>query len=523
MQNDVILEMKGITKVFGTFVANDSIDFDLRKGEVHALLGENGAGKTTLMNVLYGIYHAEKGEVIYKGEKLVLSNPKDAIKKGIGMVHQHFMLVPPMTVLDNIILGQTDNLKKVDLKTPRKAVQELCDTYGFNLDLDAKVADLSVGAQQKVELIKALYRGAEVLILDEPTAVLTPNEVSELFVILRQFISQGKSIILISHKLWEVKGLSNRCSVLRRGKLVGTVNTEDVEEADMAAMMVGKKVTFDYDKTPVKSPDDILWAEKISAKGLNLASTLKQISFHIKKGEILGIAGVDGNGQYTLGEALMGLTPLTEGQLHYHGEDISHMPTRERIARGFAYIPEDRMTQGLVMDFTLSENYILNSYEKEPYTTHKVFFHNKMVSRHGEDLTKEYDVRPGNPEAFAKSLSGGNQQKVILARELSRDPELIIAMQPTRGLDIGASQFVHHKLLDAKERGAGVLLISADLDEILAVADNVLVLNEGRIMGGFVPGELSMSDIGLMMGGMEQKKDTAADEKETEKEVTGNE
>jgi len=518
--SEVILEMKGITKVFGTFVANDSIDFDLRKGEVHALLGENGAGKTTLMNVLYGIYHAEKGEVIYKGEKLALTNPKDAIKKGIGMVHQHFMLVPPMTVLENIILGQTDNLKKVDLKTPRKAVTELCETYGFNLNLDSRVADLSVGEQQKVELVKALYRGAEVLILDEPTAVLTPNEVNELFVILKQFVSQGKSIILISHKLWEVKRLSNRCSVLRSGKLVGTVNTEDVDETDMAAMMVGKKVTFDYDKTPVGAEDDILKVEGISAKGINLASSLKEISFHIKQGEILGIAGVDGNGQFTLGESLMGLIPLTGGTIRFNGEDITEMPTRKRIENGFAYIPEDRMTQGLVMDFTLSENYILNCYELEPYTTNKVLFHSKAVGEHGEKLTQEYDVRPYNPEAFAKSLSGGNQQKVILARELSRDPRVIIAMQPTRGLDIGASEFVHRKLLAAKERGAGVLLISADLDEILAVADRVLVINEGKIMGEFVPGTISMSEIGLMMGGMSLKSKAS---EEVDKEVTADE
>ncbi|MDD6435605.1 MAG: ABC transporter ATP-binding protein [Clostridiales bacterium] len=499
---DIVLEMKGVTKRFGSLVANDSVDFDLRKGEVHALLGENGAGKTTLMNCLYGIYRQEEGDIFYKGQKLELNNPKDAIKVGIGMVHQHFMLVPVMTVLENIILGQTDNLKKIDFKTPRKKVQELCDTYGFQLDLDAKIADLSVGAQQKVELVKALYRGADVLILDEPTAVLTPNEVNELFVILKQFIEQGKSIILISHKLWEVKRLSNRCTVLRSGKVVQTVNTDEVEETDMAAMMVGKKVTFSYEKTPVTNTDNILEVDSICAKGLNLASTLKKVSFSIKRGEILGVAGVDGNGQFELGESLMGLTPLTEGKISFDGKDISTMPTRERIENGFAYIPEDRMTQGLVMDFSLSENYVLNKYEHEPYTTHKVVFHSKAVESHGEVLTEEYDVRPRNPKAFAKSLSGGNQQKVILARELSSDPKIIIAMHPTRGLDIGASEFVHHKLLTAKENGSGVLVISADLDEILAIADRVIVINEGKIMGEFVPGEIDLSEIGLMMGGI---------------------
>lgn len=502
---DYILEMKGVTKIFGSLVANDSVDFNLKYGEVHALLGENGAGKTTLMNVLDGIYKADKGEIIHKGNKLNLDNPKDAIKAGIVMVHQHFMLVPPMTVLENIILGQSDNLKKIDLETPRKEIKELCDTYHFQLDLDAKVADLSVGTQQRVELVKALYRGAEILILDEPTAVLTPQEVTELFDILHKFVDMGKSIILISHKLWEVKQISDRCSVLRSGKLVGTVNTSEVEEADMAAMMVGKEVSLKYDKTPVKSKEDILKLENISANGVNLASTLKNISFHIKKGEIVGVAGVDGNGQHTLGDALMKLCPLTSGKILYKGEDITEMPTRQRIEQGFAYIPEDRMTQGLVMDFTLSENYILNCYEHEPYTTNKFLFHTNKVKAHGEEITKEYDVRPYNSEAFARSLSGGNQQKVILGRELSKSPELIIAMQPTRGLDIGASEFVHRKLLDAKEEGMGVLLISADLDEILAVSDRVLVINEGEIMGEFVPGTISYGDIGLMMGGMEQK------------------
>ncbi len=502
---EYILEMRGITKGFGSLVGDDHVDFKLKRGEVHALLGENGAGKTTLMNVLYGIYKAEEGEVFYKGEKLELDNPKDAIKIGIGMVHQHFMLVHNMTVLENIVLGQTDNVKKLNMAYHRKAVTELCEKYNFPLDLDAKIMDLAVGVQQRVELVKALYRGAEILILDEPTAVLTPNEVNELFEILNQFVAQGKSIIIISHKLWEVKKLSNRCSVLRAGKLVGTVDTAEVDEKQMAAMMVGKEVSLVYDKTPVETDENILEVKDLSAPGLNMASTLKNLNLHIRKGEILGIAGVDGNGQHTLGDALMRLTIPTSGSVSYKGKDISEMPTRQRIEEGFAYIPEDRMTQGLVMDFTLSENYVLNRYDKEPFTTGKFLFHSNAVDEMGEKLTEEYDVHPSNPQAFAKSLSGGNQQKVILARELSKDPELIIAMQPTRGLDIGASQFVHNKLLDAKEKGAGVLVISADLDEILAVSDRVMVINEGRFMGEFIPGEISHSEIGLMMGGMEQE------------------
>jgi len=506
---DFILEMKDIKKVFGSLTANDSINLNLRRGEVHALLGENGAGKTTLMNVLYGIYQPDGGEIYLKGKKFKIDNPRDAIKAGIGMVHQHFMLVPTMTVLENIILGLSDNLKKLDLKTPREEVKKLCDTYNFQLDIDSKVSDLSVGAQQRVELVKALYRGAEILILDEPTAVLTPNEVEELFVILRQFVARGKSIIIISHKLWEVKRISNRCTVLRNGKLVGTVNTSDVEESDMASMMVGKKVTFKYDKTPILSQDSILNVESINVLGHNQASTLKKLSFDIKKGEIVGIAGVDGNGQQTLGEVLMGLTPLEEGKIYFNGQDTTNVSTRQRLKKGISYIPEDRMTQGLVMDFTLCENYILDRYEKEPFTTKKIFYHSKAVKDYGDALTSEYGVRPNDADAFARSLSGGNQQKVILARELSNSPKLIIAMQPTRGLDIGASEFVHQKLLKAKEEGAGVLLISADLDEILAVADRVLVMNEGRFMGEFVPGEITFEKIGLMMGGMVQDKEEA--------------
>ena len=502
-----LLEMKGITKRFGKLTADDSVDLSVKSGEVHALLGENGAGKTTLMNILYGIYKADNGQILFHGKPLKLNTPRDAIKAGIGMVHQHFMLVQTMTVLENIILGLSDDLKKLDLKSPREKVLDLCSTYHFDLDPDAKVSDLSVGAQQRVELVKALYRGAELLILDEPTAVLTPQEVEELFVILRKLVGQGKSIILISHKLWEVKEISDRCTVLRAGKLVGTVNTADVEEKDIAAMMVGREISLTYDKTPVKKDKVVLEAERISAAGNNQASSIKKMDLKIYAGEIVGIAGVDGNGQNTLGDALMGLIPLTEGNLRYLGEDITNKPTRSRIHSGFAYIPEDRMTQGLIMDFSLSENYVIKHYEDSPYTTGKIFFHSKAVKEEGTVLTKEYDVRPDNPSALARSLSGGNQQKVILARELSDDPEMIIAMQPTRGLDIGASDFVHSKLLQAKERGAGVLLVSADLDEILAVCDRVLVINEGRIMGEFVPGEISGGEIGLMMGGIAQKKE----------------
>ncbi|MBU5435266.1 ABC transporter ATP-binding protein [Pseudoflavonifractor sp. MSJ-37] len=495
-----LLEMRHVTKRFGKLIANRNVDLDLERGEVHALLGENGAGKTTLMNCLYGIYAPEEGEILLNGEPLKLSGPKDAIAHNIGMVHQHFMLVPPLTVLQNIVLGQECKITPMDLSKARTKVEDLCERYHLQLDLDEKVADLSVGAQQRVELIKALYRGADILILDEPTAVLTPPEVEGLFDILHQFVAQGKSIIIISHKLWEVKRISDRVTVLRSGEAVSTVFTKDVEQEDLAAMMVGKRVTLEYDKAPVTSQKDILELKDVSAKSGQNASSLKNVSLHIREGEVLGVAGVDGNGQLELSEVIMGLRPIQSGSVRYRGEDITQVSTRRRIESGFAHIPEERMTQGLVMNFTLSENMILNCYDKPPFTVHHLFDSKKMKAN-GEKLVEDYDVRPRTPEALARSLSGGNQQKVIIAREFSQDPQLVVAVQPTRGLDIGASDFVHQKLLGQKAKGAGVLLISADLDEVLAVSDRVIVINEGEIMGEFVPGEIDYAEIGLMMGG----------------------
>ena len=495
-----ILEMRNVTKRFGSLIANNKVNFDLEKGEVHALLGENGAGKTTLMNCLYGIYSQEEGEILLNGQPLHLSGPRDAIAHNIGMVHQHFMLVPPLTVLQNIVLGQECKITPMKLDQARKDVEELCRKYNFQLELDSKVADLSVGAQQRVELVKALYRGADILILDEPTAVLTPNEVEGLFDSLSQFVAQGKSIIIISHKLWEVKRISNRVTVLRSGAAVATVNTADVEESDLADMMVGRKVTLEYDKTPVKSQELIFEMKNVSVDTGHRASSLKDISMCIHKGEIVGIAGVDGNGQLELSETVMGLRNVQSGQVFFDGEEITHMPTRHRIEKGFAHIPEERMTQGLVMNFSASENMVINCYDRPPFTKNHIF-DSKAVKENGKKLVEEYDVRPRNPEALARSFSGGNQQKIIIAREISQNPKLVVAVQPTRGLDIGASQFVHTKLLESKEKGAGVLVISADLDEVLAVSDRVLVINEGEIMGEFVPGTISYGEIGLMMGG----------------------
>lgn len=505
-----ILEMRNVTKRFGKLVANRGVNFDLERGEVHALLGENGAGKTTLMNCLYGIYNPEEGEILLHGKPLKLSNPKDAIAHNIGMVHQHFMLVPPLTVLQNIVLGQECRITPMNLSRARAQVEELCEKYHFQLELDTKVADLSVGAQQRVELVKALYRGADILILDEPTAVLTPPEVEGLFEILQQFVSMGKSIIIISHKLWEVKRISNRVTVLRSGEAVSTVMTKDVEEADLAAMMVGKRVSLEYEKTPVTTAQNILELKDVCAKGAHLASSLKHVSMHIREGEVLGIAGVDGNGQLELSEVIMGLLPTQSGSVYYRGEEITKMPTRKRIEQGFAHIPEERMTQGLVMNFSASENMIINCYDRPPFTKNHLF-NSRQVKENGKKLVEEYDVRPRDPDALARSFSGGNQQKIIIAREFAQDPRLVVAVQPTRGLDIGASDFVHQKLLEQKEKGAGVLLISADLDEVLAVSDRVLVINEGEIMGEFVPGEIDYTEIGLMMGGTKRTNSKAGE------------
>ncbi len=506
MQENV-LEMRNVTKRFAKVVANRNVNFNLRRGEVHALLGENGAGKTTLMNIVYGLYEQDEGDVLINGEKVTIKSPRDVIDLGVGMVHQHFMLVQPMTVMQNVILGMEKGLKKINEAKVQKEVQELCDNYHFNLDVTSCVRDLSVGMQQKVELVKALYRGADILILDEPTAVLTPQEVDDLFVILKKLVDDGKSIIFISHKLWEVMEICQRVTVLRSGEVVSTVETEGSSKEELAELMVGKKVTLEYDKTPVASDKKRLQFQNVSAKGNQLASSLNNISFDIKEGEIVGLAGVDGNGQKEISEVLMGLRAKTEGQILFKGEDISTLKTRERHDAGIGFVPEDRMTQGLVLDFTVAENMILNSYNKEPNTVNHIF-KSKTMRANGSQLAAEYDVRPCDADAVVRSLSGGNQQKVVLAREFSKEPDFILAMQPTRGLDIGATEFVHRRLLREKERGAAVMLISADLDEVLAVADRVLVLFEGKITGEFVPGEKSFSEIGLMMGysGEEEEK-----------------
>lgn len=501
MVESILLEMQNITKQFPGVLANKDITFKLKKGEVHALLGENGAGKTTLMNILYGFYQPDSGKILLNGKEIVISSPKTAISYGIGMVHQHFMLVPTLTVVENVILGMESSPFKLDIKNTRNKVLELCRNYNFQIDVDRKISELSVGVQQKVELIKALYRGADILIMDEPTAVLAPTEVEELFITLRQLVAAGKSVVFISHKLWEVMKISDRVTILKGGEYVSTCNTCDTTKEELASKMVGREIITEYVKEPVKKITSSIKLEKIYVKGDSIASNLKNINFDISKGEILGISGVDGNGQKELAETIMGLRPVESGTIYFDGnKDITNWETKERINAGIAHVPEDRLKDGLVLDFTVSENLILNSFDKPPFTI-KGIFEPATVDKNGENLVNEFDIRPQHSKALARNFSGGNQQKIVLARELSQNPKFILAAQPTRGLDVGASEFVYQRLLQEKSKGGSVLLISADLDEILLVSDRVLVMYEGQIMGEFIPGEISYTDIGLMMGG----------------------
>lgn len=498
------LNLKKITKKFTNVVANQDVDFTLEKGEIHALLGENGAGKSTLMNVVYGLYEPDGGTVEVNGRKVKINNPSDAIAHGIGMVHQHFMLVPRLTVVENIVLGMCKSHFKIGIKEARDQIQALCDKYKFQINLDAQVRDLSVGVQQRVEIIKMLYRGADILILDEPTAVLTPQEVEELINMCNLFKEQGKSIIFISHKLWEVMRLSDRITILRNGRVVSTVRKEDTTKEELANLMVGRDILTSFGKRERLEGKEILKLEKVCMKGSQLASDLKEIDLTVHCGEIVGIAGVDGNGQSELGQAIIGVGKIASGRLCFNGLDITRTHTRERLQSGMAHIPEDRLRDGVVLDFSIAENLILNEYDTPPFTQKGVFYPKKVLEN-AEKIIKTFDIRPPYAQAKIRDFSGGNQQKVVIARELSCKPEFMLAMQPTRGLDVGASEFVHMKLIEERNQGKGVLVISADLDELLMICDRIAVLYEGQIIGEFVPGEINYTQIGLMMGGQRKE------------------
>jgi simple sugar transport system ATP-binding protein len=504
-----VLELRGITKRFPGVVANDHVDFDLRDGEVHALLGENGAGKSTLMNVLYGLYHPDEGEIRINGEPVRINSPKDAIAKGIGMVHQHFMLIPVMTVAENIVLGHepTKAGDLLDYNAARKRVADLSRQFGFKIDPDAKVENVGVGQQQRVEILKALYRHADILILDEPTAVLTPQEASELFEILGTLVREGMSVIFITHKLNEVLEIADRITVLRRGKRVETVDREGATETGLARMMVGRDVLLRVEKTPSTPGEPLLEVEGLNVLDDRGLQAVRDVSFTVHGGEVVGIAGVDGNGQSELIDAITGLRRSASGSVKLAGRDVTAADPAHILDLGLGHIPEDRQRRGLVLEFTLAENVALHDYDKPPDSRWGWLFPRQLIGR-ARALLRQYDVRGGGPTTRAAALSGGNQQKVVLAREIGREPSVLIAAQPTRGLDVGAIEFVHRRLVDARDHGKAVLLVSLELEEILSLSDRVLVIYEGGIVGEYPP-DVSEEELGLAMTGGRTKEAVA--------------
>lgn len=496
-----VVEMKQITKVFPGTVANNQVDFDVERGEIHVLLGENGAGKTTLMNILYGLYKPTSGEIFINGSKQDIRGPNSAIALGIGMVHQHFMLVENFTVTENIVLGNEPKSNGfIDMDTARAAVREVSDRFGLAVDPDAKIEDISVGLAQRVEILKALYRGAEILIMDEPTAVLTPQEIDDLGVILKNLTREGKSIILITHKLKEVLDMSNRVTILRRGHVVGTVQTRETTADELAEMMVGRQVSFVSDKQAKQAGDTILSVQNLKVKDHRGLEAVRGVSFDVHQGEILAIAGVDGNGQNELVEALTGLTPTESGMVTLCGCDITGKDPKTIIEAGTGHIPEDRHKRGLVLQSSLFENMILGYHDKEPFA-HNGRMDQASIVEHGQRLIEEFDVRTPSGNVTAGSLSGGNQQKVIIAREFYKDPPLLIASQPTRGLDVGATEFVHKRLLEQRDSNKAVLLISLELDEIMNLADRIAVIYQGQIVGIVDAAGATERTLGLMMAG----------------------
>lgn len=497
-----VVELKQITKRFSGIVANDSISLKLHKGEILALLGENGAGKSTLMNILFGLYQPDEGSIEIKGKPVNIENPNMAIDLGIGMVHQHFKLVQPFTVTENIILGMEP--KKlgfhVDYKTATAKIKELSDQYGLKVNPNSKISDISVGMQQRVEILKTLYRGADILIFDEPTAVLTPQEITELMSIMRRLVAEGKSIILITHKLKEIMHISDAVTIIRRGKVVDTLKTSETDPNTLAEKMVGRNVSFKIDKKPATPGEAILHVHDLKLKNKEGVPVLNGLSLEVRAGEILGVAGVDGNGQSELIEALTGLRKVDSGSVTMKNLQLTNRNPRYVTEQGVSHIPEDRHKHGLVLDFTMSENMILETYYKAPFNKGG-FLNQQEIDKQAKKLIEQFDVRTPSIETKARSLSGGNQQKAIIAREIDKNPELLIAAQPTRGLDVGAIEFVQEQLISQRDQGKAVLLISFELDEIMNVADRIVVIYEGRIVGEVLPEETNDQELGLMMSG----------------------
>jgi ABC-type uncharacterized transport system ATPase subunit len=505
-ERPVVLELRGITKQFPGVLANDRVDFELRRGEVHALLGENGAGKSTLMSILYGLYHPDEGEILIDGEPVRMHSPKEAIERGIGMVHQHFMLIPVMTVAENIVLATEPTKAGVvlDFAGARRRVQELAAQFNFAIDPDAPIENISVGQQQRVEILKALYRRADILILDEPTAVLTPQEAEELFGILRNLQREGLSIIFISHKLNEVLEIADRVTVLRRGRKIETLPAAGATEEHLARLMVGREVLLRVEKTPARPTEPLLEVEGLRVFDDRELEAVRGVSFEVRAGEIVGIAGVDGNGQTELIEALTGLRPVASGDFRLAGTRLTGAGTNKILDSGIGHIPEDRQRRGLVLEFSLAENVALHDFDRPPSSRFGWLRPGRLIER-ARRLLREFDVRGGGPVTKAKALSGGNQQKVVVAREVDNDPRVLIAAQPTRGLDVGAIEFVHRRLVEERDEGRAVLLVSLELDEILSLSDRILVMYEGETVGEYGP-DVTEEELGFaMLGGRREE------------------
>jgi len=497
------IRMEGISKRFALVKANDCVNLDVRAGEIHALVGENGAGKSTLMRILYGMYRADSGKILVKEKPADIKSPAHAIALGIGMVHQHFMLIPSLSVTENVVLG-AEPVKSgilLDRKTARRKIVELSQKFGIAVEPDTLVEKLSVGAQQRVEIVKILFRGAELLILDEPTAVLTPQETDSLFSVLRKLKEQGKTIIFITHKLSEVMAISDRITVMRHGKVVGIVNTSETSTEELATLMVGRKVLLEVEKGPARVKNAVLELKDVHALGASKTPRLKGVSLSVFAGEILGVAGVEGNGQTELEEVITGLRRPTSGTIRLLGENITTLSPKEILTRGVAHVPEDRLKRGLISGFTIGENLILGSHFRPPYAG-RLWLESGSILENARSILERFDIRPQAPELPSGSLSGGNQQKLIVARELSRNPVLLVAAQPTRGVDIGAIEFIHKNLVAQRDRGCAILLISADLSEILSLSDRIVVMYDGRIAGTVDASRTDEKELGMMMMGV---------------------
>ncbi|MBN1888217.1 MAG: ABC transporter ATP-binding protein [Thermoflexales bacterium] len=506
------LQASNITKRFPGVLANDRVDFSLEKGEIHVLLGENGAGKSTLMNVLYGLYQPDEGEIRLDGQAVRITSPHDAIAQGIGMVHQHFMLIPPLTVTENIMLGQESllsatkalgQLSVLDWRSVAKRVRELSHQYGLEVDPDAYVRDLTVGSQQRVEIVKALYRSADILILDEPTAVLTPQEADELFVIMRTLVQQGKSIVFITHKLREVLAVADRISVMRAGQMVGSVKPSEASREILAEMMVGRKVILTINKTEARPAGPVLCVEDLRVEDDRKHPAVEAVSFEVRAGEILGVAGVQGNGQTELAEALTGLRHVLGGRVTIEGHDTTNASPRHVIETGVSHVPEDRQKHGLVLSFPVRDNLVLCSYYQSPFAR-RLELDWPVIEQQAQELVRTFDIRTPGIATHAGSLSGGNQQKTIVARELSRPVKLLIASQPTRGLDVGSIEFIHQRIVEARDKGAAVLLISAELDEIMSLSDRIAVMYKGHILDTLDAKSATREHLGLLMAGIKE-------------------